>query len=126
MTANENAINWFEIPVADMARAKKFYSEVLGIAFMEADMMGMHMAFFPSENGNGKVSGALVASPYHTPSQNGVKVYINCNPDLSDALARVEKAGGKVTLPKTAIPDAGFMAFFEDTEGNLTGLHSMK
>ena len=46
--------------------------------------------------------------------------------DLSVPLARVEKAGGKILLPKTAIGENGFMAHFLDTEGNKIAFHSMK
>jgi uncharacterized protein len=53
-------------------------------------------------------------------------VYLNGGEDLSVALLKVEKAGDKIILPKTAIGPNGFMAHFEDTEGNKTGLHSIK
>ena len=125
MDASVNAINWFEISVNDMARAKKFYETVFGVEMQEADMMGMKMAFFPSENMNGKVSGGLVQGPMHKPSMDGAKIYFNGNPDLSVALGRVEAAGGKVTMPKTKINDeVGHMAFFIDTEGNNVAMHS--
>ena len=91
------------------------------------NMMGMEMAFFPYEPGSGKLSGALVQGPMHKPSGDGVKIYLNGNPDLSVALAKIEKAGGKITMPKTKIgDDIGFMAFFVDTEGNTVALHSQK
>lgn len=89
------------------------------------EMMGMQMAFFPSEDMNGKVSGGLVQGPMHKPSADGAKIYLNGNPDLSAALSRVEAAGGKVLMPKTKISDdIGFMAFFTDSEGNNVALHS--
>lgn len=125
MEGNVNIINWFEVSVADMTRAKKFYETVFGIQMHEMEMMGMQMAFFPSEPMNGKVSGALVQGSMHKPSMEGVKVYFNGNPDLADALGRVEGAGGKITMPKTEIGgNNGFMAFIIDTEGNSVGLHS--
>ena len=127
MTATENAINWFEISVSDIGRAKKFYETIFGIEMPQQEMMGHHMAFFPSENMNGKVSGALVQGPMHQPGKDGVKLYLNGNPDLSDALGKVEAAGGKTLTPKTKITDEiGFMAFFADTEGNTIALHSNK
>ncbi len=90
-------------------------------------MMGMQMAFFPYENMSGKLSGALVQGPMHKPSADGVKIYLNGNPDLSVALGKVESAGGKITMPKTKInDDIGHMAFFIDTEGNGVALHSNK
>ena len=41
-------------------------------------------------------------------------------------LAQVEKAGGKIVMPKTSTGGNGFMALFKDTEGNRVALHSMK
>ena len=127
MTGKVNAINWFEISVADISRAKKFYESVFGIKMETQNMMGMEMAFFPYEMGSGKASGCLCQSPMHKPSQDGVKLYLNGDPDLSAALSNVEKAGGKVAMPKTKISDdVGYMAFILDTEGNSVGLHSQK
>jgi predicted enzyme related to lactoylglutathione lyase len=127
MTEKENSINWFEISVADINRAKSFYETVFGIKMETMNMMGMDMAFFPAEPGSGKASGCLCQSPMHKPSADGVKLYLNANPDLSAALSNVEKAGGKVVMPKTKInDDIGYMAFFADTEGNAVALHSQK
>jgi len=125
MDATTNALNWFEISVSDMARAKKFYETVFNVKLEETEMMGMKMAFFPAENMNGKVSGSLVQGPMHKPSMDGAKIYFNGNPDLADALGRVEAAGGKIMMPKTKISDdVGHMAFFSDSEGNGVALHS--
>jgi uncharacterized protein len=125
MTSKENALNWFEISVKDIKRAKKFYETVFDIRMEETSMMGMEMAFFPWEPGSGKASGGLVQSQKHKPSSDGVKLYLNGNPDLSNALSKVETAGGKITMPKTKInDDVGYMAFFTDTEGNSIALHS--
>ena len=127
MNEKANVLNWFEIAVNDINRAKKFYEEVFGINIEVAEMMGMQMGFFPYENMGGKVGGAIVQSSMHKPSMDGAVIYLNANPDLSAALSRVEKAGGKVAMPKTHInEDTGYMAFFIDTEGNKVGMHSNK
>ena len=125
MTNKENSLNWFEIAVSDISRAKKFYESVFDIQMDQTEMMSMQMAFFPSEDMNGKVSGSLVQGPMHKPSTEGARIYLNGNPDLSIALARVESAGGKVLMPKTKISDeVGYMAAFSDSEGNGVALHS--
>jgi predicted enzyme related to lactoylglutathione lyase len=126
MTENENSLNWFEISVADISRAKKFYEAIFGFEMRQEEMMGMKMAFFPaSQNMDGKVSGSLVESQQHKPSADGAKIYLNGNPDLSNALSKIEAAGGKVVMPKTKISDdIGHMAFFIDSEGNAVALHS--
>ncbi|MGC4099927.1 VOC family protein [Ferruginibacter sp.] len=127
MTAKENALNWFEIPVSEMGRAAKFYETIFGIQLAQQEMMGMKMAMFPSESMDGKVSGSLVQGPMHKPAADGTKVYLNGNPDLGAVLSKVEAAGGKILMPKTKITDEiGFMGFFADTEGNTVGLHSNK
>jgi len=126
MTAKENSLNWFEICVKDINRAKKFYEAIFGIKMEVIEMMRMKMAFFPWKAGSKKASGGICESKMHKPGKDGVKIYLNGNPDLKKALSKVEKAGGKITMPKTAIGENGFMAFFTDTEGNSIGLHSNK
>jgi predicted enzyme related to lactoylglutathione lyase len=38
----------------------------------------------------------------------------------------VEKAGGRITLARTALPEGmGFFAHFVDCEGNRVGLHAL-
>lgn len=121
----KSAIDWFEIPVLDFERAKTFYETLFGAKFetMEKEEMGMIMAFFPAdwENGTG---GGLAFGPGHEPSDKGTLVYLNGGEDLSTPLAKVEKAGGKVIVPKTSLGPNGFMAQFIDTEGNRVAFHS--
>jgi uncharacterized protein len=119
-----NAVNWFDIPVSNMARATKFYGTVLDITLQAGPAMpGFEMAMFPNNDG---VNGALVLGADYTPSQTGTLVYLNGGDDLNIPLGKVEAAGGKVILAKTDIGDNnGFFAYIEDTEGNKVGLHSM-
>ncbi len=124
MSAQTNAINWFEIPATDIARAKKFYEQIFEIKMEEMEMTGMKYAMFPFNPMNGKVSGGLAQSQMHTPGTTGSIIYLNANPDLQNVLDRIEKAGGKITMPKTSIGENGFMAFFTDVEGNNMALHS--
>jgi uncharacterized protein len=125
MTTKENALNWFEISVSNINRAKKFYETIFGIEMPQQNMMGMDMAFFPYESGSGKTAGCICKSPMHKPSADGVKIYLNGNPDLANVLVKVEAAGGKIVMPKTKISEEiGYMAFFNDTEGNTVALHS--
>jgi len=127
MSAETNAINWFEIPVTDIARAKKFYETILEIEMTPMEMMGMKMAMLPYDSSKGTVGGALVQSERHTPGATGAVIYLNANPDLDLVFNRIEKAGGKTSMPKTLIDkNTGYMAFFTDTEGNTVGLHSNK
>jgi len=125
MDNNANALNWFEIPVQDINRAKSFYENIFGINMGETvDMMGMQMAMFPANEG--KVSGGLVQSEMHVPSQDGAIVYLNANAaGMENVLGKISDLGGSVVMPKTQItPEIGYMAFFIDSEGNKVALHS--
>ena len=123
-----NAINWFEIPVANYERAKKFYGTVLGAELMDMpkteEMANMKYGFFPSDMEKG-VGGAIVEMEGLKPSADGSTVYLNGGDDLANPLSRVEAAGGKVIMPKMAIGENGFIAQFMDTEGNKVAFHSM-
>jgi uncharacterized protein len=126
LSATTNAINWFEIPMIDSARAKKFYENVFEIEMKFIEMMGFEMVFFPSsDNMEGKVSGALVKGAMHKPSMDGAIVYLNANPDIQVVLDRIESNGGKILMPRTMVNEqVGYMAFFIDTEGNRVALHA--
>jgi predicted enzyme related to lactoylglutathione lyase len=41
--------------------------------------------------------------------------------DVDKIAAAVEANGGKIVMPKVAIPTVGWLIKFEDTEGNLVG-----
>ena len=118
-----SAINWFEIPVKDFNRAKTFYETILGTTMQPMEAMGMRSAFFPADLENG-VGGCIIEGQGYEPTNKGSLVYLNGGTDLSIILSKVERAGGKIILLKTAIGPHGFMAHFEDSEGNKVGLHS--
>ena len=124
-----NALNWFEIPVFDFARGKKFYETIFDYQMPEMEMGPVHMGFFLYDQPGGKAGGAICKSDMHVPSDKGSLIYLNCQPDLQVMLDRVEGAGGKVLTPKTKISgeqDLGNWAVMLDSEGNKVALHSMK
>lgn len=119
-----NAINWFEIPVTDFDRAKKFYGTLFNAEIQEMPHPEYRYGMLPADMQNG-VGGGIVQGPGFEPSQTGSLVYLNGGDDLNQPLSRVEAAGGKIVLPKTSIGPNGFMAHIIDSEGNKVALHSM-
>lgn len=121
----KNAISWFEIPTKDLNRAQKFYEELFDIKMTPLDLENFQMRMFPIDEPTG-VGGALCYSDSHKPSEtHGPLIYLNGNPDVQNVLNRVQKAGGKILVPKTQIsPEYGYMAVLIDTEGNRIALHS--
>lgn len=79
------------------------------------------MAMFPADGD--AVGGALVLDANRKPGA-GTRIYLNANGILEECEKRIEKAGGKVLLPRTDIGDPGQILLFLDTEGNQVGLHA--
>lgn len=121
-----SAVNWFQIPATDFTRARTFYETICGFWLEKMDgPPNMEMWAFPADWRSGEVGGALVCGEGAVPSAAGTMVFLNADPDLQAVLDRVEGAGGKVLVPKTATTmDGGYFALIADTEGNTVGLHS--
>lgn len=122
----KNSINWFEIPVTDFLRAKTFYTAITGSEIHEMPHPEFKYGMLPFDMQAGGVGGAIVQGKGYVPSMTCSLVFLNGGEDLDIALNKVEKAGGKILLPKTSIGPNGFMAQFTDTEGNRIALHSLK
>lgn len=122
MGSHANPVNWFEIPVNDLKRAKAFYEEVLEIEVVEAEMGPNKMGWFPMEMGAPGSPGTLIQGEGYTPSQTGSLVYLHVD-QIDATLERINSAGGATLMPRTDIGQHGFIAHFEDSEGNRVALH---
>jgi predicted enzyme related to lactoylglutathione lyase len=40
---------------------------------------------------------------------------------IDEIASKVERSGGKVSIPKFSVPGVGWVGYFEDTEGNTFG-----
>ena len=130
--AETNIITWFEIPVVDTERARKFYETIFDIEMSTRTIpqTGEELTFFPYDPNviqatSGRITGVLSKSPKSHPSDKGTLVYINAYPEIQKVLDKVVKAGGKIIVPAMQM-NAGFIAVIIDTEGNRVGLHSDK
>ncbi len=123
-------ISWFEVPVLDMDRAKKFYETVFNVEITINDFGGVLMGWFPpAEDITAPgISGSLVKSEgkYIPSATHGSVVYFNSQSgDVSDELKRVKAAGGKILQDKTLISnEIGYMALVLDSEGNRIALYN--
>jgi uncharacterized protein len=118
-----NPVNWFEIPVTSLGRAKEFYERVFATSLDVMNLGGFKMAWFPRPENAPGTSGGLVEAPGRVPSKTGTIVFFTV-PDIDATLAAVEKNGGRVVMPKTGGGERGAVAQFEDSEGNLVALFS--
>jgi len=133
MTTKKDALNWFELYVADFDRARRFYEAILKAPLQEVPMAGCpegektgcRMAVFPHENMKG-VGGSITLMREIQPGAGGTVIYLNVEGDLDGVLDRIPKSGGSVIKPRMSIGEHGFIGIFKDSEGNVVGLHSMQ
>ncbi len=124
-----NLVGWFEIPVSDMDRARKFYEAVFDVVIHLEQFGDTKMGWFPfAEDPEARgAAGSLVWNPkYYRPSIDGTLIYFS-SAEIEKELNKVEIAGGEILQRKTLIrEDIGYMALFKDSEGNRIALHSRK
>ena len=115
---SQNRLVWTEIPVSDLARAKKFYATVLEEALIDNNEGPDPMAMLP-------YSGGQAAAGHLYPGKSaaegeGITVHLTVAGDLDKAMDRVRLGGGKVVSDVISIP-AGSFFYAIDTEGNSVG-----
>jgi uncharacterized protein len=121
-----NLIAHVEIPVADLARAMRFYRTVFDIEFGEVvEIHGSRMAYLPFQEGKDGASGALAQGEVYVPSRHGAIVYLSVD-NIDDVLARAVTCGGEVLFPKTPVNKEISVAEFADCEGNRVAVQSTR
>jgi predicted enzyme related to lactoylglutathione lyase len=118
-----NPVHWFEIPATDLARAKKFYERSFGVSLTHLDMGPAAMEMFPSDEASPGTGGAVIVTEGYLPSHSGCVVYFFVD-DIEGTLKKIAANGGQTLVPKMSIGEFGFIAQFQDTEGNRLGLHA--
>lgn len=116
-----NPVFHFEIPVTDLDRAIAFYQTVFDIELRRESVDGYEMAFFPRDDNSPGASGALAKGDVYRPSLEGTILYFDV-PNIDLVLERAQAEGSRVLYEKTDLGAAGFVAEFEDSEGNRIAL----
>ena len=122
MPKDFNPAVYFEIPVVDIDRAIEFYSTVFNFSFDKQEIDNNEMALFPFSEENSGISGALAKGEIYKPTNDGVVIYFRTK-DIDRTLKLAVDNGGQILYPKTSNGDLGFVAEFEDSEGNRIALH---
>jgi uncharacterized protein len=120
MNTSPNAVEWFEIPTANIEKSILFYNQILGLKLEAKEYGPNKIAILPHQDpGPG---GCLQQGEGMIPSSTGTIVYLSAKA-IDPVLAQVKAAGGKVLVPKTQIgPGMGYFARFQDLDGNRVGL----
>lgn len=104
---------WFDIPADNLERAKKFYSGLFGWKIEPFSGMTDYW-HIDTGGGDDTPDGGLIARKHPgQPVTNYVAVA-----SVDESAAKVEKLGGKICKAKAAVPQMGYFAICQDTEGN--------
>ncbi len=120
-----NPVGWFDLIIANLDRAKKFYGTVFNVKLTDLPIEWGRQSLFPFDHESPNISGALVEKADFSAGSNNTVIYFETEDCIAEE-QRIERAGGKVVQPKLHIGEFGFISIFIDTEGNTVGLHSRK
>ena len=107
-----------EIPAQDPQRALEFYTKVFN---WKVDGWGTDDYWLLMKEGLGqpRMNGAILK---RTSVSSSVAKPIKVK-SVDDLTGKIEASGGKIVQPKTEIPGSGWIAYFNDTEGNLQSIY---
>jgi len=113
------SIVWFEIPADNVQRAKTFYSKLFGWKIKQFPGT-MKMPYWHIDTGGHDATPDGGMMERQSPQQP-ITNYINVA-SVDQAATKVQKLGGKIIMPKTAVPQMGFFVICQDTENNMFAL----
>jgi uncharacterized protein len=111
------SIVWFDIPADNPDRARKFYQSLFGWKIKPFPAMPDYQ-HIDTAGANASPDGGLMKRMH---SGHTITNYVLV-PSVSQAAAKVEKLGGEICKPKTAVPKMGYFAICKDTEENTFAL----
>lgn len=124
-------IAYFEIPADNVDRAKHFYHSLLGwkidpVTAHSMDLGKMAaMQYHGISMGEPEEGTMNMGGMYKRQMGEGIKSYVKVD-DIDKVLAKVERLGGKIVMPKEMIKGVGLVAIIRDTEGNGIGIWEQK
>ncbi|KYK35870.1 MAG: VOC family protein [Theionarchaea archaeon] len=111
-------VNHFEINADDPERAAQFYREVFGWQIQKWKGPVDYWLVTTGPDDKPGINGGLMKreSP-HATTVNIIEI-----PSVDELTEKIVEKGGKVVVPKMAVPGVGYMAYCQDTEGNTFGI----
>jgi len=117
-------IVYFQIPSDDIERSKKFYNQLFGWKIDKSPESntpkGMENWTVTTTDHNGKEALGGGMSKRQMPQQQ-ITNFIDVK-SVDEYSSKAERLGGKVVVPKTAVPGMGYYAVCVDTENNSFGI----
>lgn len=113
-----NRVVHFEIPSDHPELSMKFFTEVFGWTFQKFGTEEYWTVNTGDQTKPGINGGLMKKRNPAQPPVNSIDVE-----SVDDYVLKIEKAGGKIVVPKMAIPTVGWLAYFADPDGNIHGIY---
>ena len=108
----------FELNVKDVNKTIKFYEKVFGWKIEKWKRPIDYWLIMTGDENEPGIDGGLGAEEESFPKVvNTIDV-----DDLDETIKKIEKNGGEIMRPKHAVPGVGWLAYFQDIEGIVTGI----
>lgn len=107
----------FEIMAKDPNRAVEFYSTVFGWQINKWEGPEPYWLVMTGAEGTPGINGGIGQSRGEALTVNTIGVE-----SVDEMAAKVTSLGGKVVVPKMAIPGVGYLVYCQDTEGIVFGM----
>jgi predicted enzyme related to lactoylglutathione lyase len=119
-----NSVSHFELPFDNQARAAKFYKGVFGWKVQHLPEVNYTMVQTAAvdKNGRNQEPGTINGGMMPREGTGKLPVIVITVASIARCIAKVEKAGGKLVMPKVPIGKMGFYARVKDSEGNIIGI----
>ena len=118
--------SYFEIHATDLARAREFYTRLLGWTFQLWPSPMEYWLITTGPDTEPGINGGMMKSMGGTPATGAAVNSYVCTVggvvNLDETVALALSIGGELALPKMPIPTMGWLAYIKDTEGNILGL----
>jgi uncharacterized protein len=112
-------VTHFEIYTDDPEAVRPFYEDVFGWKFTKFDGP---MDYWLVATGSDKEPGIDGGLTRPREGQSPGTLNTIAVPSLKQSIEKIERGGGKICVPKMAIPGVGWLAYAEDPAGNVFGI----
>ena len=106
-----------EIPSKDPDKAAEFYNKVFAWETTKWDGPQPYWLVKTGPDDQLGIDGAFMDA-----ASNDRLTYVLDVDDVDTYVAKVQENGGTVVMPKGPVPGVGWLAYFEDPDGNLFGI----
>ena len=115
-----NRVTHFEIYTDDPEKVQPFYQDVFGWKFQKFE--GGPIEYWLVATGDDKESGINGGLTRSREGQSPGTLNTIGVSSLDESIKKIEQNGGKICVPKMAIPKIGWLAYAQDPAGNVFGI----